>query len=586
MSAASGKSERRQQQPTIGFPDRRGKQRRQSTRTAVEIPVTFQFKGRNFKATCKDIGLGGIRLRSETPAPVGTRLVLQLSFNRNLSFMGFTGLVIHAEEAMMGLQFNHLGQVEEKVLESCIAELAKAQHQATAGERASHSEKNIAIFVTDRAINASQFVRRRVVITGIGVLSPIGIGRPAFADGIKKGRSGVRRVTRFDVKDLPVQIAAEIANFDPSLYLSPKKIKQMDRCTQFAVSAALMAVADAKLDLEKIDRERVGGLIGTAIGGLRWAFEQNLARHTGGYEKMNPYSMIATYPNAVSGQVSLELGLKGRTDTISSGCASAGTAFGIAAEMIQRGELDVVVVGGTEDPLEPTVFGAMCAAGALSTLNEEPIRTPRPFDAERDGPVLGEGAGVLIFEELEHALQRGARIYAEFKGWGSTSDAFSLTRTDPRGAQAARAVHMALNDAGLVPDDIDYINAYGIATPSCDWAEAAVIKQIFDGRGTKIPVSAIQSMTGYPWAALGAFQLIANCAAITEGLIAPTINYAVPDPTCDLDVVPNRSRQFPVNTAMSNIFGCGKNVVLIVQRFHSGEEGPLRREAPCLKPTR
>jgi len=364
-----------------------------------------------------------------------------------------------------------------------------------------------------------------------------------------------------------VQIAAEIANFDPLLYLSPRKLKQMDRCTQLAVSAALLAVADAKLELEKVDRERIGGLIGTAIGGLRWAFEQNLVLHMEGYRKINPNSMIAIYPNAVSGQVSLELGLKGRTDTISSGCASAGTAFGVAAEMIQRGELDVVVVGATEDPIEPGIFGAMCAAGALSTFNEEPIRTPRPFDAERDGPVLGEGAGVLIFEELEHALQRGAPIYAEFKGWGSTADAFSLTRTDPNGHQASRAIHMALNDAGLVPEDIDYINAYGIATPSCDWAEASVIKQVFDVRASKIPVSAIQSMTGYPWAALGAFQVIANCVAITEGVIAPTINYTVPDPTCDLDVVPNRSRRSFVNTAMSNLFGCGKNVVLIVQRF-------------------
>ena len=595
MDVVDGLSERRQEQITIDFPDRRRTPRRQVTRVTLDIPVTFQFKDRDFKATCKNIGLGGIRIYSETLAPVGTQLVLQVSFNRNLSFMGFTGLVIHAEEVVnssvppiytLGLQFTNLGHVEEKILESCIAELADAQHHANAGDSSSISEKNIAMFVTDRVIYASQFVRRRVVITGIGVLSPIGIGRQAFADGIKQGRSGVRRVTRFDVTELPVQIAAEIANFDPSQYFSLHKIKQMDRCTQFAVSAALMAVADAKLDLEKMDRERVGGLIGTAIGGLRWAFEQNLVQHSSGYDKMNPYSMIATYPNAVSGQVSLELGLKGRTDTISSGCASAGTAFGVAAEMIQRGELDVVVVGGTEDPLVPTVFGAMCAAGALSTLNEEPIHTPKPFDAERDGPVLGEGAGVLIFEELEHALQRGARIYAEFKGWGSTADAFSLTRTHPQGTQAARAVHMALNDAGVVPGDIDYINAYGIATPSCDWAEARVIKQVFGARSSKIPVSAIQSMTGYPWAAIGAFQLIANCVAITDGVIAPTINYAVPDPICDLDVVPNRSRQLPVNTAMSNLFGCGKNVVLIVQRFHSGDEGHLRRKAPCLKPTR
>lgn len=580
MSLPHGLSERRQHQVTIELPDRRGKQRRRINRVSVEIPITFQYQGRNVKATCKNIGLGGVRIHSEILVPVGTRFVLQISFNRNLCFMGFTCIVIFAEGNVgdgfsqtyeIGLQFNHIGQVEEKALEACVAELANAQQQMPGDVRSSLSEKNFGIFVTDRPINASQFVRRRVVITGIGVISPIGIGRQTFTDGLNQGRSGVRRITRFNVRDLPAQIAAEIVNFDPCQYLSPKKIKQMDRCSQFAVSAALLAVTDAKLDLEKIDRERVGGLIGTAIGGLRWAFEQDRVRHSQGYKGMNPYSMVATYPNAVSGQVSLELGLKGRTDTISSGCASAGTAFGVAAEMIQRGELDIVVVGGTEDPLEPTVFAAMCAAGALSTLNEEPIRTPRPFDAERDGPVLGEGAGVLIFEELEHALQRGAQIYAEFKGWGSTSDAFSLTRTDPRGLQAVRAVQMALNDAGMVPDDIDYINAYGIATPSCDWAEASVIKQIFGSRASKIPVSAIQSMLGYPWAALGAFQLITNCLAISEGVIAPTINYTVPDPNCNLDVVPNRSRQTPVSAAMSNLFGCGKNVVLIAKKFSSAE---------------
>ena len=201
------------------------------------------------------------------------------------------------------------------------------------------------------------------------------------------------RITRFDASDLPSQLAAEVKDFDPAQFLSPKKIRQMDRCTQFAVAAALQAVADAEIVLEKLDRERVGVLIGTAVGGLRWAFEQQRAQQAGGYKTMDPYSIIATYPNAVSGQVAVELGLKGRSDTISSGCASAGTAFGIAAEMIQRRELDLVVVGGTESPLDPTIFGAMCSAGALSTLNDEPVRTPRPFDAERDGPVFGEGAG-------------------------------------------------------------------------------------------------------------------------------------------------------------------------------------------------
>jgi 3-oxoacyl-[acyl-carrier-protein] synthase II len=542
----------------------------------VEIPVTFQYLGKNPKATCRNIGLGGIHICSEVFPTVGTRLTLQVSFNRNLSFMGFTGILIYAakneengspQTYNLGIQFSDLRQVEEKVLEACILELATPPEPVSEGVSSSLIEKNLVMVLTDRPINASQMVRRRVVITGIGVISPIGIGRQAFGEGIREGHSGVKRVTRFDVTDLPSQLAAEIDDYNALLYLSPQRIKQMDRCTQFAVSAALLAVTDAELTLEKVDRERAGVLIGTAIGGLRWAFEQNLARLTRGYKDMNPRSMLATYPNAVSGQVSLELGLKGRADTISSGCASAGTAFGEAAELIQRGELDLVVVGGTEDPIEPTVFSAMCAAGALSTLNDDPIRTPRPFDAERDGPVLGEGAGVLIFEELEHALQRGAHIYAEFKGWGSTADAFSLARTDPSGQQASRAVRMALNDGGIAAEEVDYINAYGIATPSCDWAEARVIKEIFGDRASKIPISAIQSMLGYPWAAHGAFQIIANCLAITEGVIAPTINYATPDPNCALAIVPNRARISSVNIAMSNLFGCGKNVVVLVQRF-------------------
>ena len=568
--------DRRQHQIAIGFPDRRGKERRRSPRVNVELWLTFQYLGKNVKAFCKDIGLGGVRIFSDIPVPVGTRLVLQISFNRNLCFMGFTGIVVFVLELAddsarkardIGVHFTNLGQVEETVLGACIVELTKSSAQPNSSIGSTLSEKHIDIFVTDREINASQYIRRRVVITGIGIVSPIGIGMRAFSEGLREGRSGVKPVTRFDVTDLPTKLAAQVSDFKPLQYISPQKLKQMDRCTQFAVAAALMAVSDARLELEKFDRERTGALIGTAIGGLRWAFEQNLAREAGGFKSMDPRSMIATYPNAVSGQVSLELGLKGQTDTISSGCASAGTAFGSAAELIQHGDLDMLFVGGTEDPIEATVFSAMCAAGALSTMNEKPYRTPRPFDAERDGPILGEGAGILIFEELEHALDRGAPIYAEFKGWGSTSDAFSLSRTDPNGTQAARAIRMALDNASISVDEIDYINAYGIGTPSCDWAEARVIKEVFGDRAKKIPISAIQSMLGYPWAAHGAFQLIANCLAIAEGIIAPTINYSVPDPNCDLDIVANQSRHSSVNIAMSNLFGCGKNVVLLVQRF-------------------
>jgi 3-oxoacyl-[acyl-carrier-protein] synthase II len=423
------------------------------------------------------------------------------------------------------------------------------------------------ILLTDKVIRENQSPRRRVVVTGLGLISPIGIGKEAFLQALIEGRSGIGPVTRFDVRELPTKLAAQVNGFDPLRYVSPRKARQMDRCTQMAVGAAILSLADGGVDLERVNRERVGVLIGTAIGGLRWAFEQNSAYQAGGYRNIDPRSMIATYPNAVSGQVSIEIGAKGRTDTISSGCASAGTAFGVAADLIQRGELNVVLVGGTEDPLEPTVFSAMCSAGALSTLNDMPARTPRPFDAERDGPVLGEGAGVLIFEELEHALRRGATIYGEFRGFGTTSDAFSLSRTDPTGTQATRAVHMALQSANLTAEDIDFVTAYGIATPSCDWAEARVMKEVFCERAGKIPVTAIQSMTGYPWAAIGAFQLATSCLAISRGIVPPTLNYTVPDPNCDLNIAREASSQRHIGHALTNLFGCGKNVALIASRY-------------------
>ena len=564
---------RRRQAVEVPFSDRRTDQRRRRQRAPVDLPMTFLYQGRHITSKCVEIGLGGVRLNSAVPIPTGTKLVLQFSFNRNQCFMGFTGTATAVERHSASeetdyyavrVEFKTLTEVEETVLAACIAELVKTREHIAIGNIANFSEQNISLLVTNHDVNPGRLVRRRVVITGIGVVSPIGIGKEHFLQALKEGRSGVKPVSGFDVRDLPSKLAAEIIDFDPHAFLGARRIKQMSRCAQMAVAAAQLAVSDARLDLEKENRERVGGIIGSSVGGLRMAFEQNDALQTGGYKNMNPYSLIGVYPSAVSGQVAIELGLLGRTDTISSGCGSSGTAFGVAAEMIQRGELDMAVVGASEDPLEKTVFNAMCAAGAMSTMNDG---TPRPFDAERDGPVLGEGAGVLIFEELDHALQRGARIYAEFKGWGSTADAFSLSRTDPKGRQAERAVQMALHDSGLIPDDVDYINAYGIATPSCDWAEAAVIKRIFGERTKSIPVSAIQSMIGYPWGALGAFQMISNCLAISEGVIAPTLNYSSPDPNCDLNIVANKSRQASIRTAMSNLFGCGKNVVLITQRF-------------------
>jgi 3-oxoacyl-[acyl-carrier-protein] synthase II len=566
--------DRRQRAAGSVVPERRVFQRRRMKRYEFLIPVTLEFCDHTITAECLNLSAGGLRILAPVFLPVDTKLMLQMSFNRNMSVMGFAGVVRNTTVHEPGgsaykssIMFTDIGEVERKILHACLEELEGVQPDGADADRPHTPTNRFQILLTDKLANMNRLARRRVAITGLGVISPIGIGKEAFLQALIEGRSGIGMVTRFDVSQLPTKLAAEVNGFDPLSFISPRKLRQMDRCTQMAVAAAILGLADGGVNLEKINREHVGVLIGTAIGGLRWAFEQNNAFQAGGYRNIDPRSMIATYPNAVSGQVSIEIGAKGRTDTISSGCASAGTAFGVAADLIQRGELNVVLVGGTENPIEPTVFSAMCAAGALSTLNDVPARTPRPFDAERDGPILGEGAGVLVFEELEHALQRGATIYGEFRGFGTTSDAFSLSRTDPTGTQATRAVRMALQNASLAPGDIDFVTAYGIATPSCDWAEARVMKDVFGERAGKIPVTAIQSMTGYPWAAIGAFQLVTSCLAISQGIVPPTLNYTVPDPNCDLNIARGSASQCNVTNALTNLFGCGKNVSLITSRF-------------------
>lgn len=407
---------------------------------------------------------------------------------------------------------------------------------------------------------------RRVVVTGLGVISPIGIGKANFLAGLRAGRSGIAPITRFDVSGFESKVAGEVNDFDALEHLGPRRVDQMGRSAQFAVAAAGMALEDAVLNLDTVDRERAGSIIGTAVGDLGWAIEEALTQDRNGHVVSNPRTMFMAYPNSVSGQVSIRYRLKGPTDTISSGCASAGTAFGLASDLIQHDKADILLVGGTEAPLQPTIFRNLCAAGALSTMNGG--GRPSPFDKDRDGPVLAEGAGVVVFEELGHALRRDAPIYAEFKGWGSTTDAFSLTRTEPNGTQGIRASRAALKNASVTTDEVDYISAYGIATPSCDWTETRITKMVFGDRARTIPISAIQSMVGYSWAAMGALQFIASCLAITEGVVHPTINYAEKDVNCDLDYVPNRARDLRIDTAVTDQFGCGKNVVLVVRRYN------------------
>ena len=411
--------------------------------------------------------------------------------------------------------------------------------------------------------------RRRVVVTGLGVISPIGIGKNAFSQALKDGKSGVGEITRFDVSTYPTQIGAEANDFDPSLFISPKRLRQMDRSTQFGVSAAIMAVADANLSINYKNSKKIGVAIGTSVAGIGWAFEQQIIFYEKGYKRMNPYTAIAVFPNACSSQISIELKVQGPSESYSIGCASSSNAIAKATEMIRNGETDVMIVGGTEAPILAPLFGAMCAGRIMSTINEgNPIKSPRPFDKTRDGMVIGEGAGIVVLEEVGHAIKRDAKIYSELMGWGFTCDAYSMAKPAPDLIQQSRALKMALDDAKLEPHEIDYICAFGLGEQDSDFFETLAIKRIFDKHAYKIPISSIASMLGQPFGASGALRLISSVLAINQGFIPPTINYKHLDPRCDLDYVPNSSRKVKVNTGMVNTFGFGgKNVVLIIRDF-------------------
>jgi 3-oxoacyl-[acyl-carrier-protein] synthase II len=566
----TNKRDRRRAGGQFGSDNRRKFQRRKNDRYLYDVDITLEKESAHIPGRLVDINMSGLCADLDSAVPVATDYTLQFSFGKEFCTMAVPITILwstpmdNGKCARVGVEFAPLGTIEKKVLASCIEELIGSTQNGSNGKD-KVEKPQISLTIINNKLLAERGKRRRAVITGLGVVSPIGIGKSQFSLSLKEGRSGIGEITRFDASPFPSKVAAEVKGFDPRNYMGRKRLKQLDLSTQYAVAATYLALEDARLKLTSDHAERTAVIIGTAVGGLDWGFRENEIYLTQGYEKMNPFSMAAVYPNACAGQVCIEFGIKGQADTISSGCASAGSAIGMALDLVQQGKVDIVCVGGAEAPLNPTIFGAMCSAGALTTLTE----TPRPFDDERDGPALGEGAGVFIVEEYGHALRRNAHIYAEVKGWGSTTDAFSLTRSNPDGREAIRAATQALRNAGISKEEIDYIGAYGIATPSCDWMETTVIKAVFGERAYRLPVSSVHSMVGYGWAAIGALQTVANCLAIDEDFIPPTINYKNPDPLCDLDYVPNKMRPAHLNVVMSNIFGCGKNIVVIIQRVES-----------------
>lgn len=413
---------------------------------------------------------------------------------------------------------------------------------------------------------------RRVVITGLGAITPLGQTVKETWENLLKGKSGVGYIDRFDTSNLPVKIAAQIRNFDPLKRLSQKEagvpIKKLDLFSIYALWAAEEAIEDSALLKGPFDPDRVGVIIASGIGGVETLEREIIVGYTKGYDRISPYLIPMMIPDMASGLIAIKYRFKGPNYCTVSACASSAHAIGDAFRLIRYGDADVMIVGGSEAPIIPTAVAGFSSMKALSTRNDEPEKASRPFDRDRDGFVMGEGAAVLVLEEYEHAMRRGAKIYAELVGYGATADAYHITAPCVDGEGAVKCMLRALKDARLSPDEVDYINAHGTSTKLNDAVETLAIKKVFGERAYKIPVSSTKSMIGHLLGAAGAIEAVATIMTIHTGIIHPTINYENPDPECDLDYVPNEARKKEVNVAISNSFGFGgHNVCLVFKKF-------------------
>jgi len=410
-------------------------------------------------------------------------------------------------------------------------------------------------------------VKRRVVITGLGAITPIGNGVDAFWRALLEGRSGVGPITRFDASNFSTRIAGEVKDFEPTDFLDRKEAKRMDRFTQFAVAGSKMALEDAGVG-DNVDWDRVGVLIGSGIGGIQTLEEQCRNLIEKGPDRVSPFFVPMMIPDIASGQVSILTGAKAHNTCTVTACASGTNSIGDAFRVIQHGGADMMITGGTEAAISPLAMAGFCAARALSKRNDEPERASRPFDKDRDGFVMGEGVGIVILEELEHAKARGAKIYAELVGYGCTGDAHHITMPAPEGDGARRAMEAAIKDSGLDKSEIGYINAHGTSTEYNDKFETMAIKAVFGDRAYSVPVSSTKSMTGHLLGAAGGIEAIVSVLALHDQKIPPTINLDTPDPDCDLDYVPNEAREGKIEAVMSNSFGFGgHNAVLVFRRM-------------------
>ncbi len=411
--------------------------------------------------------------------------------------------------------------------------------------------------------------RKRVVITGLGAITPIGNTVTDYWEGLRSGRNGIDTITLFDASRHKCRIAGEVKGFDPLQYIKDKKdAKRMDRFAQFAVSASKQAIADAQFTINDLNAEQVGVMIGTGVGGLKVLEEQQEVYLTKGPSRCSPYMIPTMIANMAAGLTAIHTGAKGPNSCPVTACASGSNAVGDAFRLIQRGYAQAMICGGTEAAVTPLSLAGFAAARALSFCNDDPTHACRPFDRERDGFVMGEGSGILILEELEHALSRGAKIYAEIVGYGMTCDAYHMTSPAVGGTGAARAMSLALKDGGLTPEQVSYINAHGTSTPMNDSTETAAIKKALGAQAHKIAISSTKSMTGHLLGGSGGIEAVATVMAIAHDHVPPTINYQNPDPECDLDYVPNHSRPLTVEVALSNSFGFGgHNATLAFKKY-------------------
>ena len=411
--------------------------------------------------------------------------------------------------------------------------------------------------------------RKRVVVTGIGVVTPLGQGANTFWGNLLAGQCGIDSISAFDTEGFPCTIAGEVKDFDPTpAFPSPKEVRRTDRFSQFGIHAGWQALNDSGLDLAKANRDRVGAMIGSGIGGLITLEDQHNKLLERGPGRLSPFFIPMMILNMASGMFSLYHGLRGPNVATCSACATASHAIGEAWRTLVMGDADVMVAGGTEAAVAPCAVGGFASMKALSTRNDDPRHASRPFDAGRDGFVMGEGSGVLVLEELEHAKARGARIYCEMAGYGNTADAHHMTSPAPEGEGGARAMRMALSSGGLNPEDISYINAHGTSTPQGDVCETEAIKSVFGDHAESLAVSSTKGATGHMLGAAGGAEMAVCCKALETDTVPPTINYETPDPDCDLDYVPNEAREMEVNAIANNSFGFGgHNACLVAKKF-------------------